>query len=191
MPSVAQASQQQKEMLIQITALKTFLQYAKQGYRVVHTGVRSINRIKQGDFRLHNDQFELLEKINPAIGRYASSANIILLQTTIVRDCGLLLKQINLFHELTTDERNYCRQVIQSILENCIQLIDELTTVLLTGELELKDAERYKRVQKNLGQTQELFVALRSFHSVVMSLMDNRKNDQNSINRSKLLNAIK
>jgi hypothetical protein len=191
MPAIAQANQQQKEMLIQITALKTFLHYAKQGYRIVHTGVSSINRIKQGDFRLHNNQFELLKKINPAIGRYASSENTILLQTTIVRDCGLLLKQLNLFHELTAEERNYCRQIIQSILDNCIQLIDELTTVLLAGELELKDADRYKRLQKTVGQTQELFAALRSFHTDVKSLMDSRKNEGNSIIRSKQLNAIK
>ena len=58
----AQTSQPPKEMIQQIAALKIFLNYARQGYKIVSGGLRTVNRIKSGDFRLHDLQFDHLDE---------------------------------------------------------------------------------------------------------------------------------
>ena len=56
-----QKETQKKYLLEQIAALNVYLGYVKEGYSIARDGLRIINDIKQGDFKLHDDKFQSLQ----------------------------------------------------------------------------------------------------------------------------------
>ena len=48
---------QRKEMLLQIAALKVYMEYAQKGYTAVKKGLHFIGDVKKGKLNLHNDYF--------------------------------------------------------------------------------------------------------------------------------------
>jgi hypothetical protein len=141
-----QSSTQKKYLLQQIAALQVYLGYAKKGYNIVTSGVNTIRNIKNGDLNLHRDFFNRLKNVNPAIHRYAKVADIIAYQVKIIKQTKLVLPQIRETKQFTEAELNYCKQVFDTLLDECIKTVEELILVTTSGELEMKDDERMKRI---------------------------------------------
>ena len=186
-----QQSTQKKYLIQQIAALQVYLGYAKKGYNIVTGGINTIHNIKNGDLNLHRDFFNRLKNVNPGIHRYAKVADIIAYQVKIIKQTKLVLQQIRETKQFTEAELNYCKQVFDTLLDECIKTVEELILVTTSGELEMKDDERLKRIDGLYADVQDKYSFACSFSEDMSLLAVQRLGEQMEINRSKLLNGIK
>jgi hypothetical protein len=186
-----QQSTQKKYLLQQIAALQVYLGYAKKGYNIVTSGVNTIRNIKKGDLNLHRDFFNRLKNVNPAIRRYAKVADIIAYQVKIIKQTKLTLQQIRETKQFTEAELDYCKQVFDTLLDECIKTVEELILVTTSGELEMKDDERLKRIDGLYADIQDKYSFACSFSEDMGLLAVQRLGEQMEINRSKIINGVK
>ncbi|MCA6440682.1 MAG: hypothetical protein IM581_12170 [Chitinophagaceae bacterium] len=186
-----QNSTQKKYLLQQIAALKVYLDYTKKGYNIVTGGINAIRNIKKGDLNLHRDFFNGLKNVNPAIRRYAKVADIIAYQVMIIKQTKLVLQQIRETKQFTEAELDYCKQVFDTLLDECIKTVEELILVTTSGELEMKDDERLKRIDGLYADVQDKYSFACSFSEDMGLLAVQRLGEQMEINRSKIINGVK
>ena len=186
-----QQSTQKKYLLQQIAALQVYLSYAKKGYNIVTSGVNTIHNIKNGDVNLHRDFINRLKNVNPAIRRYAKVADIIAYQIKITKQIRLTLQQIRETKQFTEAELDYCKLVFDTLLDECIKTVEELILVTTSGELEMKDAERLKRIDGLYADVQNKYSFACSFSEDMGLLAMQRLGEQMEINRSKIINGVK
>lgn len=186
-----QSSTQKKYLLQQIAALKVYLGYAKKGYNIVTGGINTIRNIKNGDLNLHQDFFNRLKNVNPAIRRYAKVADIIAYQVKIIKQTKLVLQQIRETIQFTEAELGYCKQVFDTLLDECVKTVEELILVTTSGELEMKDDERLKRIDGLYVDVQDKYSFACSFSEDMGLLAVQRLGEQMEINRSKIINGVK
>lgn len=186
-----QKATQKKYLLQQIAALQVYIGYAKKGYNVVNGGITTIKNIKNGDFNLHRDFFNGLKNVNPAIRRYAKVADIIAYQVKIIKQTKGTLQQIRETKQFTENELDYCKQVFDNLLDECIKTVEELMLVTTSGKLEMKDDERLKRIDRLYADVQDKYSFSCSFSEDMGILAVQRLGEQMQINRSKLINGIK
>lgn len=188
--AAAQTNQAPKEMIQQIMALKTFLTYAKQGYKIVSSGLRTVNRIKNGDFTLQDLQFDHLQQVSPAVSRYAALSGLVVTQANLILSCKKLLREIGQQHILTKEEQDFCKRSVAMFMNECKQYVDELIQLLTAYEIELKDDERINRLGQLKQNTIRLEASVRSLSEEMRLLIRNRINEQRSVQHSKQLNNL-
>lgn len=186
-----QKATQKKYLLQQIAALQVYIGYAKKGYNIVNGGITTIKNIKNGDLNLHRDFFNRLKNVNPAIRRYAKVADIIAYQVKIIKQTKLVLEQIRETKQFTEAELDYCKQVFDNLLDECMKIVEELMLVTTSGKLEMKDDERLKRIERLYADVQDKYSFTCSFSEDMGILAVQRLGEQMEINRSKLINGIK
>lgn len=186
-----QKATQKKYLLQQIAALQVYLGYAKKGYTIVTGGINIIYNIKNGDFNLHRDFFGRFKNVNPAIRRYAKVADIIAYRVKIIKQTKLSLQQIRETKQFTEAELDYCKQVFDNLLDECMKTVEELILVTTSGNLEMKDDERLKRIDGLYADVQDKYSFVCSFSEDMGLLAVQRFGEQMEINRSKLINGIK
>ena len=186
-----QKATQKKYLLQQIAALQVYIGYAKKGYSIVTGGINTIRNIKNGDLNLHRDFFNSLKNVNPAIRRYAKVADIIAYQVKIIKQTKGTLQQIRETKQFTETELDYCKQVFDNLLDECMNRVEELILVTTSGKLEMKDDERLKRIDRLYADVQDKYSFTCSFGEDMGILAVQRLGEQMEINRSKLINGIK
>jgi hypothetical protein len=189
--ALAQTSQPPKEMIEQIVALKTFFSYLKKGYQIVHTGLQTVNRIKNADFSLHDLQFDRLLQVSPAAQKTAAIYGTALTQAALIIRCQQLLRQISQLNTLTVEEQNLCRRTLINLFDECKRSVDEFVQLMTAGELELKEEERINRLQQLQQRTVRLEVSVRSFSEQIQLFSLDRRQQQHSVELSKKLNNLK
>lgn len=180
-----------KYLLQQIAALQVYIGYAKKGYDVMNKGLTTIRSIKNDDLNLHRDFFGLLKQVNPRIKKYAKVADIISYQLRIVKETNKTLQGIRETGQFTSEELDYCKMVFDNLLLDCLKSIDELFLVITSGELEMKDDERIKRINSLYADMQNKYTFSSSFSEEMGLLSVQRLGEQIEINRSKILNGLK
>ncbi|MFL9829717.1 hypothetical protein ABS764_02535 [Flavobacterium sp. ST-87] len=144
-----QAQRKQRKVLLQqIAALKVYIDAAQKGYSIARKGLNTIGDLKRGDFKLHTDYLNSLKKVNPKIKKYSQVAEIIDLQLKIIKGYSrtyTYLREGDLFHG---DELAYIKRVYGRLIADCDDTVDELITVTTDGQLEMKDDERIKRIDR-------------------------------------------
>ncbi|WP_205514338.1 hypothetical protein [Longitalea arenae] len=150
-------------LLNQIAALKVYTDYLEKGYTIVRDGTRLIGDIKQGDFNLHKGYFSSLRSVNPAIRNYSRIAVILSDQATIVRHLNEFLKFSAESGHFSTTERQYMSAVYQNIKSASLQNLGDLTRVLTSGEIEMKDDERIAFIDRIYADTKDQLSFTSSF----------------------------
>lgn len=185
-----QKATQKKYLLQQIAALQVYIGYAKKGYNIATSGINTIRNIKNGDFNLHRSFFNGLKNVNPAIRRYAKVADIVAYQIKIIKQTKLTLQQIRETKQFTEAELDYCKMVFDNLLDECIKAVEELILITTSGELEMKDDERLKRIDRLYTEIQDKYSFTCSFSEDMALLAVQRLGEQLEINRSKLINGL-
>jgi hypothetical protein len=188
---VNQKSTQKKYLLQQIAALQVYISYAKKGYNIVSGGINTIRDIKKGDLNLHNTFFSSLKTINPKISRYAKVADIISYQVRIIKLARQTLQSIKEANQFSVEEIEYCKKVLNALLDDCIQSVTELLEIITPDKLQMADDERLVRIDKLYVDMQDKFTFCNVMSEDIGLLALQRLSEQTEINRSKLINGIK
>jgi len=188
---VNQKSTQKKYLLQQIAALQVYIGYAKKGYNIVSGGINTIRDIKKGDLNLHNTFFNSLKTINPKISRYTKVADIISYQVRIIKLARQTLQSIRDANQFSAEEIEYCKKVLDALLDDCIQSITELFDIITPDKLQMTDDERLGKIDKLYLDMQGKFTFCNVMSEDISLLALQRLTEQIEINRSKLINGIK
>jgi len=188
---VNQKSTQKKYLLQQIAALQVYINYAKKGYNIVSGGINTIRDIKKGDLNLHNTFFSSLKTINPKISRYSKVADIISFQVRIIKLARQTLQSIREANQFSVEEIEYCKMVLDALLDDCIQSITELIEIITPDKLQMTDDERLVRIDKLYLDMQDKFTFSNVMSEDISLLALQRLSEQIEINRSKRINGIK
>jgi len=192
--TLAEWTQQKKTqiqyLLDQIAANKVTIDYVEKGYEIAKFGLSTIQNIKLGDFTLHRDFFGSLKIINPSIKGYKKVADIIACQVRIVKDIGATIKNIKGSGQFTADELDHSKAVFENLLEECLEDVDELYVVITSGEWQMRDDERIKRIDQLYGDMQANYSFCRSFSEECRVLAMQRLKEQIEIKVGKKLNGV-
>ena len=189
-PVFVSAQQQQKQiqrLLEQIVANKLYIGYLEKGYKIVHSGLQTIQGIKKGDFNLHFDFFDSLQKVNPKIKTYGRVAEIISFQLQIIKRSKEVIKETKGLSQFTGEELSYCQQVFTNLLDECANNIDELLMIVVDGKVTMKDNERLRRIDKLYNDMQDKYAFTSNFSEEMGMLAAQRISEQTDINYSKIL----
>lgn len=186
-----QSATQKKYLLQQIAALQMYISYVKKGYSIAKKGLNTISDIKHGEFNLHKDYFNSLKTVNPKIKNYSKVADIIALQLNILKiykDAVTRLKQSGAF---TAGEIRYINGVFERLVDDCAKAIDELITITTSGQMEMKDDGRLKRIDTLYSDMKDKYTFVQDFSNGAKLLAASRISEQNDIQTIRALNDIK
>lgn len=182
------AQQKKKQIKVleqQIAANKVYIDYLEKGYSIAHNGLEVIQNIKKGDLDLHFNFFDSLKKVNPKIKSWAKVADIIAYQFRIIKVTQQTIQDIKETKQFTDDELNYCKAVFDNLLEECLKNIDELVMILTDGNLEMKDDERMKRIDRLYTDMQDKYSFSSSFSEEMGVFSAQRLSEQVEVDMSK------
>ncbi|MFT3678662.1 MAG: hypothetical protein QM791_00230 [Ferruginibacter sp.] len=185
-----QKKTQIKYLLEQIVANKVYIEYVGKGYSIARKGLNTIQNIKKGDFNLHRDFIGSLSNVNTKIKSYSRVTDIIAYQIRIVKNAGLVVKNLKESNQFTTDELDYSKAVFDRLLEDCLKNMDELLLIITSGELQMKDNERIKRIDGLYLDMQDKYSFCQSYSEECSVLAIQRLSEQLEINKSKQLNGL-
>ncbi|MDX6188646.1 hypothetical protein SGQ83_04725 [Flavobacterium sp. Fl-318] len=183
-------AKQQRMLLQQIAALQVYIGYAQKGYSIVKKGLNTIGDFKRGEFNLHKDYLSSLKAVNPKIKKYARVTEIIALQIKIMKSYKGFYQQIrqdDLFHG---DEIDYIKRVFERLIKNCDTNLDELLTIIMDGQLEMKDDERVKRIDMIYQSMLDNYTFCESFSNQTKVLAVSKANELKDAKNSRILNGI-
>lgn len=186
-----QKNTQRKYLLQQIAALQVYIGYAQKGYSIAKDGLNTIGGFTRGEFKLHTDYFNSLKSVNPQIKRYAKVADIIALQVKIVKNYNRTYRQLNSSDAFNNDELAYIGRVFSRLLDDCDKTLDELITITTDGKLEMKDDERFARIDKLYLDMQDKYTFSQSFSNDAKSLAASRIKEKTDVQTSRVLQGIK
>lgn len=186
-----QKATQKKYLLQQIAALRVYSGYLYKGYSVAKNGLNTIQSIKNGDLLQHTNYFASLVTANPQIKRYKRVADIIAMQISIAKQSANTIKSLRNNHYFTSKEINYLRGVFNKLLYACANNLDKLLTLITNGNLQMKDDERIKAIDKIYLDMEDKQQFVRAFSNNAAGLSIQRSNEANDIIISKKLNGLK
>jgi hypothetical protein len=173
-----QKKTQKQYLLQQIAALKVYLGYLKEGYKIVNKGLTVVGDIKQGKFDLDIEYLESLKNVNSAVSGSAKVASIVAYQRMIMIEFRKL-KNLSYDSELfTIEEKQYISDVYSNMLRESELSLDELDRVLSDSGFEMKDDERIKRVDMLYVDMKDKYAFTKSFSNSTKLLLAQRVGDK-------------
>lgn len=163
-----------------LTQLKNILSDMKKGYQIVSNGYNSVKQITEGNFSLHDVFISKLMAVNPVIKNYKRVADIISYQKYMVKEYQQAFSRFNASQVFNKNELKYLVQVYKGLLNQSLQNIDELTTIITSSKLSMSDDERIKIIDRIYEDTSDKLQFLKSFNrkTNVLMLQRNREKDE-------------
>lgn len=183
----AQQAKQKKMLLLQIAALRTYIDYAAKGYKTVKNGLHFISDFKKGEVKLHGDYFTSLFSVHPKIKNYTKVSEIIALHIQIVKmykSCMEELRGDDLFHG---SELDYIERTFKRLLKSCGENADTLLLITSSTKLEMKDDERIERIDSLYKTACEQYAFCEKFSAEVQLLALSKAKEKNDVKQAGVL----
>ena len=187
---VNQKKTQIEYLILQIAAKKVYLEQVKKGYKIAQEGLGIISSFKRGEFNLHDLFFKSLKNVNPAIKGYVRVEETIELQREILLGYNQILRQLTTDGAFTDEEVSYFRSVFSKLLNDCEMLLDDLISVVTSGNLEMKDDERLTRIDKLFLAMQDNYSFYRTFSSEIKATAVSRLEEKTDVETSRALHDL-
>jgi hypothetical protein len=181
--SQAQSNEIQQLLLNveKLTQLKSILSDMKKGYQIVSNGYNSVKQITEGNFSLHDAFLSRLMAVNPAIQKYKRVADIIGYQKDMVKEYKQAFIRFNGSQVFNKNDMQYLEQVYKGLLNQSLQNIDELTTIITANKLSMSDDERLKIIDRIYEDTSDKLQFLKSFNRKTNVLMMQRNQEKEEL----------
>ncbi|HMR81975.1 MAG TPA: hypothetical protein PKE30_02550 [Niabella sp.] len=178
----SQKKTQTQYLVQQIAALKAYTGQLQKGYKIVQGGLNTIGDIKDGHFKLDQVFFDELRTINPRVRHYARVADIITLNIQVIKLSGTSIRAARKSDRFNHNELSYSEKIFRNVMDDCIELIDELTQILSPGELQLSDDERITRIDGVYAEMKERYSFINSYCNDLEKLQVQRSRELKDVN---------
>ena len=182
-----QKKTQLKYLADQIAALQAYVRVVEKGYSIAKKGLNVIENIKKADFSLHSDYFNSLKNVRPNVKAYTKIGSIVAMQINLIKECHRQRSSMNNSGQFNRDEVNYAGRVFDNLLKGCTEIVDQLITLTTDGQLQMKDDERIKNIDKLYDAMQDRQQFLRHFRNENSVLSLQRIKELDNINTIKRL----
>ncbi len=183
----AQQAKQKRMLLLQIAALRTYVDYAAKGYKAVKSGLNFISDAKKGEVNLHNDYFTSLLSINPTVKNYGRVAEIITLHIEIFKTYKNTLASLAQDDLFLGNELEYIERTFRRLLDSCDDNLDILVLITTSTSLEMKDDERIKRIDKLYEAARDDYAFCKKFSGEIKLLGLSKAREKNDVKQAEVL----
>lgn len=146
--------QNQFALLIKrIALLQVYLEYLQKGYSIARNGWQTVRNITKGEFDLHAQYFQSLEKVNPAIKRFGNGLSLLQTEIRMVRAVESLGKYARNCEQFSEAEIQYIKTVLDGLLGQVEKDVELFTLVISDGKVKMGDSDRVgwmERLEKEL-----------------------------------------
>jgi len=164
-----------------LTQLKGILTDMKTGYTIINGGYNEVKQIASGNLNVHTVFLNGLLAVSPAVAKYGRVADIILEQGYIVSEYKSAYTRFRGSGTFTGDEIAYLANVYTTLLQQSLQNLDQLATILTAGKLRMSDDERLKAVDHIYTDTDDKLSFLRHFDQQATILSIQRQKAMNDL----------
>ena len=164
-----------------LTQLKGILTDMKTGYTIINGGYNEVKQIASGNLNVHTTFLNGLLAVSPAVAKYGRIADIILEQGYIVSEYKTAYTRFRGSGAFTSDEIAYLANVYTTLLQQSLQNLDQLATILTAGKLRMSDDERLKAVDHIYTDTDDKLSFLRHFDQQATILSIQRQKEMNDL----------
>jgi hypothetical protein len=164
-----------------LTQFKSILADMKAGYQIYERGYGSISSLSKGNFDLHNVYLTGLMAVSPAVRNYGRIAEIISQQVSLVKEYKRANTNFKQSGSFSRQELNYMSNVYSKLINQSLDNLDELNTLVTASKLRMSDADRIKGIDRIYGSSSDLLNFLRSFNRQGVLLSLQRAKDNNDI----------
>lgn len=186
-----QKQTQTKYLFEQIAAYQVYTGYLEKGYKIVRNGSKIIGDIKKGDIRLHSEYFNSLKTLNPSVKKYSKISRIIEAQLQLLSLYRKSLKHVTKSNVFTRGEINYCSSVYSNLINLSGDVIDILMVVTTSGEIEMTDNERIKKIDVLYTDIQEKVAFAQQFSRETELLILQRNKEKSDVQVTRFIYGIK
>ncbi|AMR34381.1 hypothetical protein A0256_00310 [Mucilaginibacter sp. PAMC 26640] len=173
-PTICRAQGQELQQLLlnieKLTQMKSILSDMKTGYQIYQQGYGAISSISKGNFDLHSVYLNGLMAVSPGIRQYSRVAEIISIQASLLEEYKRNYSQFRQSGSFSTSELNYMGNVYSKLVSECLDHIEELTSIITAGKLRMSDADRIKAIDRIYAASLDKFQFIRSFNNQGISL---------------------
>jgi hypothetical protein len=174
-----------------LTQLKQILQDMYKGYEVLHKGYTTIKDISEGNFSLHKVFLDGLLEVSPTVQKYKRIAEIINYQLQIVKEYKAAYNRFKQDNNFTVQEIEYMGKVYNNLFKESLKKLDELITVITSGQLRMSDDERITAIDRIFSEVEDQVNFLRYFNSKAAVLSAQRGKEFQEVEISKRLSDVK
>lgn len=160
-------SQEVQQLLLNVeklSQLKNILSDMKRGYTIIRNGYNSVKNIAQGNFSLHEVFLDGLMLVSPEIKKYRRVADIITYQKSILDEYQAAFRRFKSSSNFNPSEISYLGNVYKQLLEQSINNLDELATVITSSKLRMSDDERLSAIDQIFTDMEQKLIFLRYFN---------------------------
>ena len=170
-----QAQDQEIQQLLldveKLSQFKRILSDMKTGYHVVMKGYTAVRDISKGNFNLHKAFLDGLLAVSPTVRKYKKISATIQLQLRIVHEFQSYSHRFSAAGTFSPDEILYMGRIYNNLLDQSLENISDLTTVVTAGRVRMTDAERLAQIDRIYQDTLDKLLFLRSFNNQNAILM--------------------
>lgn len=138
-----QKKTQGKYLLKQRAYLELYGSELRKGYQLAKEGWGTIKGFTDGEFKLHEAFFDALSTVSTVVKKDFRVGEIAAMQLRI-RSSFRALVEGSAFTQATKD---YVQEVRKKVIEECDADLSELLDIVLSGSVEMNDAERLARLK--------------------------------------------
>ncbi len=131
-----------------LAQLRAMLSDLKEGYQVLARGYNSIRDLSQSNFNLHFQYLQSLLQVSPAVRNFSGVAAIVTSVHFLVSESRGTIRQFSSSGEFSEMEISYMTRVYSNLLNQSLQSLSDLATVLTPGALRMTDEARLQTIQK-------------------------------------------
>ncbi len=168
-----------------LSQLKNILADMKKGYTIITNGYNAVKNISQGNFSLHETFLDGLMLVSPEIKKYRRVADIISSQSAIVKEYGAAFSRFKSSDNFNPQEIGYLGRVYKQLLDQSMDNLEELATVITSSKLRMSDDERLQAIDRIFADTQDKLMFLRHFNRETSILNLQRQKEKADISAMK------
>lgn len=173
-----------------LTQLKGILSDMKAGYQIYNQGYGTISGLAKGNFDLHNVYLTGLLAVSPSVKNDSRVAEIILQQASLVSEYKRANSAFKQSGSFSASELSYMSDVYTRLINQSLDNLDELNTILSDSRLRMSDAERIKGIDRIYASSTDQLQCLRAFNRQGIILSLQRSKDLNDTQTLKKLYQI-
>ncbi len=171
--------------------MKNILSQIKKEYQILSDGYNRIKNISKGDFDLHKGHLDGLLNVSPAVRNYSRVAKIIQFQYQLVSEYRNANARFISSKVFKPGELDYMSRVYNRLLDQSMDHVQELTTILSSGKTRMTDDERFKAIDRIYFEMEEKLGFLREFNSSATVMVLQRQKENNDVKSVENLYGIK
>jgi hypothetical protein len=169
-----------------LTQFKSILADMKAGYQIYEQGYGSISGLVKGNFDLHNVYLTGLMAVNPSVRNYSRVAEIISQQASLVSEYKRANSNFKQSGSFSPGELSYMSNVYAKLINQSLDNLDELNTIMTANKLRMSDAERIRAIDRLYANSSDQLDCLRALNrqGVLLSLQRAKDiNDRNTLKK--------